>query len=82
MALPLSPIIQLHNRTMIRQRGQMTKTFLSAGHAWPDSPATKAIRLVSTSTTQKRGSPAIATGPQLIAFYGKLPVSTKGLMRS
>ncbi len=36
---------------------------------------------VSTSTLQKRGSPAIGTGPGIIGYFGQLPVSTKGLMR-
>jgi hypothetical protein len=36
---------------------------------------------VSTSTIQKRGSPAIATGPELVGYFGQLPATTKGLMR-
>jgi hypothetical protein len=36
---------------------------------------------VSTSTMQKRGSPAIGTGPELIGYFGQLPASTKGRMR-
>ena len=36
----------------------------------------------STSSMQKYTSPAINTGPKLIGYYGKLPTSTKGLVRT
>jgi hypothetical protein len=36
----------------------------------------------STSTLQKRGSPAIGTGPQVVGYFGQLPTTTKGLMRA
>jgi hypothetical protein len=36
---------------------------------------------VSKSLLQKRGSPAINTGPELIGYFGQQPASTKGLMR-
>jgi hypothetical protein len=36
---------------------------------------------VSKSSIQKRGSPAVNTGPELIGYFGHLPTSTKGLMR-
>jgi hypothetical protein len=35
----------------------------------------------STSTLQKRGSPAIGSGPQVVGYFGQLPATTKGLMR-
>jgi hypothetical protein len=37
---------------------------------------------VSTSTLQKRGSPAIATGPEIIGYFGQLPTTDKGKMRA
>jgi hypothetical protein len=36
---------------------------------------------VSTSTLQKRGSPAINTGPEIIGYFGQLPATDKGRMR-
>jgi hypothetical protein len=30
---------------------------------------------------QKRGSPAIGTGPELVGYFGQRPATTKGLMR-
>jgi hypothetical protein len=36
---------------------------------------------MSTSSMQKHTSPAINTGPELTNYYGKLPVTTKGLVR-
>jgi hypothetical protein len=36
----------------------------------------------STSTLQKRGSPAIGTGPRVVGYFGQLPATTKGLMRA
>jgi hypothetical protein len=36
----------------------------------------------STSTLQKRGSPAISTGPEVVGYFGLLPTTTKGLMRA
>jgi hypothetical protein len=37
---------------------------------------------VSTSTLQKRVSPAIATGPELVGYFGRLPATDKGRMRA
>jgi hypothetical protein len=37
---------------------------------------------MSTSSMQKHTSPAISTGPELTGYYGKLPVSNKGLVRA
>jgi hypothetical protein len=37
---------------------------------------------VATSTMQKRGSPAIGTGPEIIGYFGQLPATTKGRMRA
>jgi hypothetical protein len=37
---------------------------------------------VSTSTLQKRGSPAISTGPEIIGYFGQLPATDKGKMRA
>ena len=37
---------------------------------------------LSTSTMQKRGSPAIGNGPEIIGYFGLLPATNKGLMRS
>ena|SRR5437899_6571079 len=36
----------------------------------------------STSSMQKHTSPAISTGPELVGYYGKLPTTTKGRVRS
>jgi hypothetical protein len=36
---------------------------------------------VSHSSMQKYCSPAINTGPEIAAFWGRLPVSTKGRIR-
>jgi hypothetical protein len=36
---------------------------------------------VSTSTLQKRCSPAINTGPKITAYFGQRPVTTEKLMR-
>jgi hypothetical protein len=37
---------------------------------------------ISTSTMQKYCSPAWAKGPQVVGYWGTLPMSTKGLVRS
>jgi hypothetical protein len=37
---------------------------------------------ISTSTMQKYCSPAWAKGPQVVGYWGILPMSTKGLVRS
>jgi hypothetical protein len=37
---------------------------------------------VATSTLQKRGSPAISTGPELVGYFGQRPTTNKGLMRA
>jgi hypothetical protein len=36
---------------------------------------------VATATLQKRGSPAINTGPELIGYFGTRPTTDKGRMR-
>jgi hypothetical protein len=36
----------------------------------------------STSTMSKCTSPAIATGPELVGYYGRLPMTTKGRVRT
>jgi hypothetical protein len=36
----------------------------------------------STSTMSKCTSPAINTGPELIGYYGRLPMTTKGRVRT
>jgi hypothetical protein len=36
---------------------------------------------ISTSTLQKRCSPAINTGPKITAYFGQRPVTTEKLMR-
>ena len=36
---------------------------------------------VSVSTLQKRGAPAVATGPGLIGYYGQRPATTNGRFR-
>jgi len=36
----------------------------------------------STSSMSKHTSPAIDTGPELIGYYGKLPMTTKGRARA
>jgi hypothetical protein len=36
----------------------------------------------SSSTMSKCTSPAINTGPELIGYYGRLPTSTKGRVRT
>jgi len=37
---------------------------------------------VSTSTLQKRDSPAIGTGPEIVGYFGQLPATDKGKMRA
>ena len=37
---------------------------------------------ISFSTMQKYCSPAIAKGPQVVGYWGTMPMSTKGLVRS
>jgi hypothetical protein len=36
---------------------------------------------LALSTLQKRGSPSVATGPELIGYFGLRPATTKGLLR-
>jgi hypothetical protein len=36
---------------------------------------------IAKSTLQKRCSPAINTGPQIVAYFGQRPVTTEKLMR-
>ena len=36
----------------------------------------------STSTMSKCTSPAINTGPELVGYYGRLPMTTKGRVRA
>ncbi len=36
----------------------------------------------STSSMQKHTSPAINTGPELMGYYGRLPMTTKGRVRA
>jgi hypothetical protein len=36
---------------------------------------------VSTSSMQKYTSPAVNSGPEIVGLYGRLPASTKGLIR-
>ena len=44
--------------------------------------ATREGYKTSTSSMQKYTSPAINTGPELIGYYGKLPTTTKGRVRT